>query len=219
MNPTLIELKQNKPGFRRFIGSWLITGRENIVVDVGPSNSTDQLIHSLTELGVDRIDRVLLTHIHIDHAGGLAPFLEHFPMARVICHEKAIPHLVDPSKLWAGTRKTLGPDLTDTYGPIRPVKRDWLVPHTEAKLRRAGNRGNTRPCGPSSLFHPEGLSLCRRGWRGPLHGGGCRIPQTGNPSCILYEPVSGERRSTPVSRDDAHLLWPFPAGWKFSPYA
>jgi glyoxylase-like metal-dependent hydrolase (beta-lactamase superfamily II) len=134
MNPTFIELKQNKPGFRHFIGSWLITGRENIVVDVGPSNSIDQLIHSLTELGVDRIDRVLLTHIHIDHAGGLAPFVEHFPMARVICHEKAISHLVDPSKLWAGARKTLGGDLTDTYGPIRPVKKEWLVPHTEAKL-------------------------------------------------------------------------------------
>jgi len=134
VNPTLIELKQNKPGFRHFIGSWLITGRENILVDVGPYNSIDQLIHSLTELGVDRIDRVLLTHIHIDHAGGLAPFLEHFPMARVVCHEKAIPHLVDPSKLWAGSRKTLGDDLTDTYGLIRPVKKEWLVPHTEAKL-------------------------------------------------------------------------------------
>jgi glyoxylase-like metal-dependent hydrolase (beta-lactamase superfamily II) len=134
MNPTLIELKQNKPGFRHFIGSWLITGRENILVDVGPSNSTDQLIHSLTELGVDRIDRVLLTHIHIDHAGGLAPFLEQFPMARVVCHGKAISHLVDPSKLWAGSRKTLGDDLTDTYGPIRPVKKERLLPHTEAKL-------------------------------------------------------------------------------------
>jgi glyoxylase-like metal-dependent hydrolase (beta-lactamase superfamily II) len=134
MNPTLIELKQNKPGFSRFIGSWLVTGKENVVVDVGPANSIDQLIRSLTESGVDRVDRVLLTHIHIDHAGGLAPFLEHFPMARVICHEKAIPHLVDPSNLWAGTRKTLGRDLADTYGPIRPVRRDWLVPHTEGKL-------------------------------------------------------------------------------------
>ena len=135
MNPTLIELKQNKPGFRHFICSWLITGRENILVDVGPSNSIDQLIHSLTELGVNRVDRVLLTHIHIDHAGGLAPFLEHFPMARVVCHEKAISHLVDPSKLWAGTRKTLGGDLADTYGPIRPVKKEWLVPHTEVKQK------------------------------------------------------------------------------------
>jgi len=135
MNPTLIELRQNKAGFRRFIGSWLVKGRENVVIDVGPSNSIDQLIRSLRELGVDRVDRVLLTHIHIDHAGGIAPFLDHFPMARVVCHEKAIPNLVNPSKLWAGTRKTLGSDLSDTYGPIMPVKKERLVPHTEVKLK------------------------------------------------------------------------------------
>ena len=130
MNPTIIELNQKEPGFREFIGSWLIRGRETMLVDVGPSYSIDQLIRSLTELGVDRVDRVLLTHIHIDHAGGLAPFLERFPMARAICHEKGISHLVDPSRLWAGTRKTLGNDLADGYGPIRPVKEEWLVPHT-----------------------------------------------------------------------------------------
>lgn len=135
MDPTLIELKLNKPGFRRFIGSWLVRGKENFVVDVGPSSSVDQLTDSLGDLGVDRVDRVLLTHIHIDHAGGLAPFLERFPMARVLCHEKAIPHLVDPSKLSAGARKTLGSELTDTYGPIRPVQKESLVPHTEVGLR------------------------------------------------------------------------------------
>jgi glyoxylase-like metal-dependent hydrolase (beta-lactamase superfamily II) len=135
MNPVIIELNQKRPGFRNFIGSWLIRGRENTVVDIGPSYSIDQLIHSLAELGVDRVDRVLLTHIHIDHAGGLAPFLEHFPMARAVCHEKAISHLVNPSKLWAGTRKTLGNDLTDAYGPIRPVKKEWLVPHAEVKQK------------------------------------------------------------------------------------
>jgi glyoxylase-like metal-dependent hydrolase (beta-lactamase superfamily II) len=135
MNPVIIELNQRRPGFHHFIGSWLIRGRENTVVDIGPSYSIDQLIHALAELGVDRVDRVLLTHIHIDHAGGLAPFLEQFPMARVICHEKAISHLVEPSKLWAGTRKTLGNDLTDAYGPIRPVKREWLLPHTEVKQK------------------------------------------------------------------------------------
>ncbi len=133
MNPKLIELRQNKPGFGRFIGSWLITGRENTVVDVGPSHSVELLIRSLAESGIDRVDLVLLTHIHVDHAGGLAPFLEHFPMARAVCHAKAISHLEDPSKLWAGTRKTLGDEVANAYGPIRPVKKEWLVPHSEVK--------------------------------------------------------------------------------------
>jgi glyoxylase-like metal-dependent hydrolase (beta-lactamase superfamily II) len=134
MNPSLVELKQNKPGFNRFIGSWVIKGEENIVVDVGPSNSINQLIAALAAMEVNRVDWVLLTHIHIDHAGGLARFLTHFPMARAVCHAKGINHLVDPSRLWAGSKKTLG-DLSDHYGSIGPVRRESLVPHTGAKTR------------------------------------------------------------------------------------
>jgi glyoxylase-like metal-dependent hydrolase (beta-lactamase superfamily II) len=134
MKPFLVELKQDRPGFNRFIGSWVIKGEQNVVVDVGPSNSIGQLISALAGMEVDRVDWVLLTHIHIDHAGGLAGFLARFPMARAVCHAKGIDHLVDPSRLWAGTKKTLG-DLADHYGPIGPVKRESLVPHTEAETR------------------------------------------------------------------------------------
>jgi glyoxylase-like metal-dependent hydrolase (beta-lactamase superfamily II) len=92
-----------------------------------------KLIESLSVLGIREVDFVLLTHIHMDHAGGLAEFLDHFPMARAVCHSKAISHLVDPSKLWLGSQKTLG-DLAEAYGPIRPVKKERLIPHTEARV-------------------------------------------------------------------------------------
>ena len=132
MEPELIGIKQDRPGFDRFIGSWLCSFDKTIVVDVGPSRSLPKLIDSLSARGVHRVDYVLLTHIHMDHAGGLAEFLDHFPMARAVCHSKAISHLVDPSKLWLGSQKTLG-DLAETYGPIKPVKRERLIPHTEAQ--------------------------------------------------------------------------------------
>jgi len=132
MEPELIEIKQDRPGFDRFIGSWLCPFDKTVVVDVGPSRSLPKLMDALTARGIHRVDYVLLTHIHMDHAGGLAEFLDHFPMARAVCHGKAIPHLVDPSKLWLGSQKTLG-DLAETYGPIAPVKRDRLIPHTEAQ--------------------------------------------------------------------------------------
>jgi glyoxylase-like metal-dependent hydrolase (beta-lactamase superfamily II) len=51
----------------------------------------------------------------------------------VICHSKAIGHLIDPTKLWLGGRKALG-ELASIYGPISPVKREWLIPHEEAHL-------------------------------------------------------------------------------------
>jgi len=132
MEPELIEIKQEMPGFDRFIGSWLCPFDKTMVVDVGPSRSLPKLMDALTARGIHRVDYVLLTHIHMDHAGGLAEFLNHFPMARAVCHSKAISHLVDPSKLWLGSLKTLG-DLAEAYGPIAPVKRDRLIPHTEAQ--------------------------------------------------------------------------------------
>jgi glyoxylase-like metal-dependent hydrolase (beta-lactamase superfamily II) len=132
MEPELIEIKQDRPGFDRFIGSWLCPFDKTVVIDVGPSRSLPKLMDALTARGIHRVDYVLLTHIHMDHAGGLADFLNHFPMARAVCHSKAISHLVDPSKLWLGSQKTLG-DLAEAYGPIAPVKRDRLIPHTEAQ--------------------------------------------------------------------------------------
>ncbi len=133
MHPLLIELRQDRPGFDRFIGSWLCPYDKTVVIDVGPSRSVTKLIESLSVLGIREVDFVLLTHIHMDHAGGLAEFLDHFPMARAVCHSKAISHLVDPSKLWLGSQKTLG-DLAEAYGPIRPVKKERLIPHTEARV-------------------------------------------------------------------------------------
>lgn len=131
MHPILIEIKQDRPGLDRFIGSWVCPGDRTLVVDVGPSRSVPKLIDSLTAMGILRVDLVLLTHIHMDHAGGLAEFLDHFPTARAVCHDKAIPHLVDPTRLWQGSLKTLG-DLAEAYGPIRPVARERLIPHREA---------------------------------------------------------------------------------------
>jgi len=134
MNITLIEIKQDVPGFDSFFGAWVCQGDLNVVIDVGPANTAGRLIDSLASLGLDRLDLVLLTHIHIDHAGGLADLLDHYPMAKVMCHEKAIQYLVDPSTLWAGSLKVLG-KIAEMYGPPKAVPKERLIPHTENDLK------------------------------------------------------------------------------------
>ena len=126
----LIEIKQDLPDFNQFIGSWFYRGDINFVVDVGPANSVFRLIDALTEMKIESIDYVFLTHIHIDHAGGLARFLEHFPMAKIICHEKGIKHLVDPKKLWEGSVKVLGA-IAEFYGPLSPVAERFFISHND----------------------------------------------------------------------------------------
>ena len=134
MNITLVEIKQDVPGFDSFFGSWVCQGDVNILIDVGPANTAARLIESLASLGLDRVDLVLLTHIHIDHAGGLADLLDYYPMAKVMCHEKAIQYLVDPSALWAGSLKVLG-KIAEMYGPPKAVPKERLIPHTKNDLK------------------------------------------------------------------------------------
>jgi glyoxylase-like metal-dependent hydrolase (beta-lactamase superfamily II) len=128
-----IELPQTIPGLEHFIGSWIIPGPPTIVVDVGPTASVAHLIAFLTQRGIKKVDYVWLTHIHIDHAGGLAPFLAHFPTARVVSHAKGLKHLIDPGKLWEGSLATLR-EMALAYQPISPVSADRLISHEAARL-------------------------------------------------------------------------------------
>jgi len=134
MYERLIEIKQEPPGFNPFFGSWVCRDDLILLVDVGPARSADRLIEALALLHLTRVDYILITHIHLDHAGALAPLLEKYPMARAICHAEAIQHLVNPDRLWAGSVKVLG-DVARAYGPPRPVPKERLIPHTEVSLK------------------------------------------------------------------------------------
>lgn len=134
MDDQLIEIQQDIPGFNNFIGSWLYRNELNVLVDVGPASTAGRLIRSLEALGVESVDFILLTHIHIDHAGGLKDLLERYPMARVICHGEAMKFLTEPARLWKGSKKALG-EIAIAYGEPQPVPKERLIPHRENPLK------------------------------------------------------------------------------------
>ncbi len=139
-NLFLITLRPPIIGFDDFISVWLYRGDVDFVVDTGPSVTTPGLLYALSKAGVSNLDYILLTHIHIDHAGGVGEMAERFPDAKIVCHKAGIPHLVDSAKLWEGTLKTLG-ETGRAYGPVKNVEASRFVdaekfdaPHTEAIL-------------------------------------------------------------------------------------
>ena len=104
----------------------LQTKRTTLLLDPGPSSTIPYLVELLEEQGVDVIDFVLLTHVHIDHSGGIGDLISLFPGAKVISHPRSFKHLIDPGKLWAGSLEVLG-DLANRYGPIRPIPEKALL--------------------------------------------------------------------------------------------
>lgn len=117
-------------GFADFISAWVVTGPPSFLVDVGPASTSGQLMRALDIIGVSRPDYLLLTHIHLDHAGAAGAISRRFPETRVVCHAKGIPHLVDPAQLWEGSRKVLGP-VAEGYGPLEPIPAERFIPAQE----------------------------------------------------------------------------------------
>jgi glyoxylase-like metal-dependent hydrolase (beta-lactamase superfamily II) len=120
-NLFLIDIDQAIEGFRKFISAWLYrVNGATLLVDPGPASTIPHLVERLKQAGVDRIDHVLLTHIHLDHAGGTGQLLQRFPGAKVNCHPKGIPHMAAPQKLWDESKKVLG-KVAEAYGEMAPV--------------------------------------------------------------------------------------------------
>lgn len=124
----LLDLQPPVAGHERFIGAYLFCGARNVIVDVGPRAAIPNLLTLLDKLGINRdaVDYVVLTHIHIDHAGGIGTLLKNLCRARVIAHPRARPYLIEPEMLWRASRETLG-SLTDDYGRIEPVSEEKVV--------------------------------------------------------------------------------------------
>ena len=119
-------------GYEDFINTWLYLGRPRFLVDVGPASTVDALFNSLEQLGVEDLDYILLTHIHLDHAGAIGEVAAKFKTAPIVCQAAGIPHLIDPQRLWEGSQKVLG-DIALGYGPITAVAAERLVDAAEFK--------------------------------------------------------------------------------------
>lgn len=102
-------------GRDRVIGAYEIDG---LVVDPGPASCVETL---LQELGGEQPRALLLTHIHLDHAGASGVLVRRFPRLAVYVHERGAPHLVDPSKLLQSARQLYGDDMDRLWGEVAAV--------------------------------------------------------------------------------------------------
>ena len=119
----VIELDTMLGGWERVTAGYLIEGDAPVLIETGSQSSVPTLLALLGQLGVGPADLagVVVTHIHLDHAGGVGDVARAFPNATVYVHEKGARHLVDPTKLVDSAARVYGPLLDSLYGRLEPT--------------------------------------------------------------------------------------------------
>jgi glyoxylase-like metal-dependent hydrolase (beta-lactamase superfamily II) len=97
---------------------------EGVIVDPGPASSVDTLID---RLGPTEPRVLLLTHIHLDHAGATGVLCRRYPNLSVYVHELGAPHLVDPSKLLKSAGRLYGDAMWELWGEVAPVPEERIT--------------------------------------------------------------------------------------------
>jgi glyoxylase-like metal-dependent hydrolase (beta-lactamase superfamily II) len=126
-NISLIDLNPALAGYKNMLGVYVIRGEKTAILDPGPACAVNELFRGLKNLGIkfESIDYILASHIHLDHSGGVGHALKKMTSARIIVHEKGIPHLADPEKLWSSSIRVMGKTACDYMKP-EPVDRDKM---------------------------------------------------------------------------------------------
>jgi glyoxylase-like metal-dependent hydrolase (beta-lactamase superfamily II) len=107
-------------GRPRVIGCWQV---DDVLVDPGPGSCLPTL---LNELGDERPRALLLTHIHLDHAGAAGSLVARWPDLEVYVHERGAPHMADPSRLLESATRLYGDDMDRLWGEMLAVPEDNL---------------------------------------------------------------------------------------------
>jgi glyoxylase-like metal-dependent hydrolase (beta-lactamase superfamily II) len=124
-------------------------------VDTGTTHSVPQLLAALEELGLarDAVDYVILTHVHLDHAGGAGQLMQALPQARAVIHPRGAPHMIDPAKLIAGSMAVYGEArYRELYGELVPIPAERVVTTQDGQRLSLAGR-------PLEFVHTPGHAL------------------------------------------------------------
>ena len=177
------EIDTRMAGYPGITAGYLILGDRPCLVETGTAPSAPVVRDALAALGVGPADlaTVVVTHIHLDHAGGAGDVAALYPGAEVVVHERGARHLADPSRLMASARQVYGAALDRLFGTMRPTPAE--------RIRAVGERGSVDLGGgrrleshysPGHAKHHVGLIDTVSGDLYVGDAAGVYIPETGD---------------------------------------
>lgn len=138
--PGILQIDTLLGGWERMTAGYLVDGPAPVLVETGSQSSVPVLLAALDRLGVSAGDLagVAVTHIHLDHAGGVGDVARAFPHATVYVHERGARHLADPTRLVASAARVYGDYLDSLYGRLDPTPAERLHVLADGEEIRVG---------------------------------------------------------------------------------
>jgi len=132
--------ERGKPGWSA--GYFIKGGTDWMLMETGPASSAERILDAAQSIGIDhsRVKHVAVTHVHVDHAGGLGLIARHFAEAEIWVHPKGGRHMVNPARLIEGSMAVYGERKMREYGEMLPVPEERLRPAVDGKIINLGGR-------------------------------------------------------------------------------
>ncbi|MFB5661734.1 MBL fold metallo-hydrolase [Alteribacillus sp. HJP-4] len=141
-------------------GTYIINEQDLTIVETGPSPSAARIKKSLDHLNrrTEEVKHIIVTHIHLDHAGGAGLFLKDCPNASVHAHPKAARHLNDPQRLIQGAKAVYGDKFDKLFEPIIPIPENKItIQEDESVLTLSSGRTLTFIDTPGHANHHHSI--------------------------------------------------------------
>jgi len=180
--PGVVQVDTMLGGWDQVTAGYLIEGPEPCLVETGSQSSLATVLSELDQLGLgpDDLASVVVTHIHLDHAGAVGDVAAAFPRATVYVHEKGARHLVDPERLVRSAALVYGDLLDALYGRLTPTPADRVRVLADGDEIRVGpGRALTSVDSPGHAKHHLGLHDDQSGLLFVGDAVGVRLPQVG----------------------------------------
>ncbi len=138
--PGICLVDNNLYSIPRWGSVYLINEDRKALVDTGPSRSIPAVLEGLEQAGVrpEEIDYIIVTHIHLDHAGGVGTLLKSAPRAQVVVHRRGARHLVNPERLVQSFAMTTGKEAMAKIGEVLPVPEEKVQPVADGDVLDLG---------------------------------------------------------------------------------
>ena len=142
------------------VAAYLLVGDDDLaLIETGPSTSLNNLEAGIGSASyrLDDVSRIIVTHIHLDHAGAAGGILRDVPNARLSVHPVGLPHLVDPARLLSSATRIYGERMDELWGTIVPAPRDRVDAMEDGNSIRAGGRDLRPMFTPGHAAHHAAL--------------------------------------------------------------